>query len=94
MKTKVESIDGSAEEYDGYYSAKGAELCGYCLYKNKNGELFKITELVSVGDSPISVYDDLRFIGRVSGFVKSFKDKNQLNIIEQRIFKKNYENYR
>ena len=85
MKTKVESIDGSAEEYDGYYSAKGAELCGYCLYKNKNGELFKITELVSVGDSPISVYDDLRFIGRV---------KNQLNIIEQRIFKKNYENYR
>jgi len=57
---------------DAYYSSEAAELHGYAIYKNGWGREVTVTEVVTAGKKPGSVWEDLRFVGKVIEFVESY----------------------
>lgn len=85
---KKETVENE-EKFDGYYSAKQANLVGFSIYRDMYGNSFLVTEVVNAGNPPNSKWDDLLFVGKVSTHIKSYKGKTN-----RTLFAKNYEDYR
>lgn len=60
----------------GYYSKKADDAWGHIFYKNDNGEMVKVTTVVSSGAKPISKWKDERFVGYVTEFVESHRSRD------------------
>ena len=50
-----------------------AEACGHAIYLNLNGDPIAITEVITVGKDPSCYrWGDLKYVGKVTKFVKSY----------------------
>lgn len=54
---------------DAYFSVIASKRYSYCLYKDQNGKIVCVTEIVDIGCKPRSLHGDLRYVGIVAAFV-------------------------
>ena len=58
---------------DAYFSEEAADRSGYVVYQsateNKNVD---VTFVTAIGKKPVSGWSDLKYVGRVSKFVRSY----------------------
>lgn len=54
----------------GYFSSNNAFSRGYSLYKNQEGDIVTVTEVVGPGHRPMSKWDDLKYVGIVETFIE------------------------
>jgi len=55
---------------DAYHSSQ-CSLLGYSIYRKQNGQPVATTEVITENKEPLSVWDDLIFVGKITEYIST-----------------------